>query len=362
MNLKSLLFLYLSVLTFFYSSCKKNTDPPIKIVVDSIKVVPPGRFLHGIFIVHEGQFNHGNSSISYFNPDSSLIMNDLFTTINNRSLGDVAQSISYFNGKFYIVVNNSNKIEIVDQNFYSTGVITNMIELPRYMLKINNKKAYVSQWGASGKGNIAIIDSATNSVINRIPLGFGPEKMILYNNFVYVCNEGGFTNDSIISVIDISTDKVVTSIKVGYNPTGIQIDKNNKIWVLCKGMWKSDYSSLDKKGSLVQLDPIDNTVKSTIELSSAYTQPESLGLNQSKDKLIFNYDSKVYELSITSSLPEVKINHSFYKLGVNPANGDVYATDTKDFKSSGWLFRYNKLYLKVDSFKVSILPGEIMFN
>ena len=69
------------------------------------------------------------------------------------------------NDKYYIVVNNSSKIEIVNKtDFVSTGVIEGLAQ-PRYFLGIDNQKAYVSQWGANGlDGSLAIIDLSDNSV------------------------------------------------------------------------------------------------------------------------------------------------------------------------------------------------------
>jgi YVTN family beta-propeller protein len=334
-----------------FASCNKNSDTQ-----------PQGKYQHGVFIVHEGQFGHGNSSISFYMPDSLKVINDIFSLTNSRSLGDVAQSITFTNNAYYIVVNNSNKIEVVDANFTSVGVIKDSIDQPRFLLAVNSQKAYVSQWSSTGKGNVAVLDLSAYRVTKRIPLNQGPEKMVLYNNRVYVTNGGGLTNDSTVSVIDAGTDQLLATIKVGYNPNSIQLDKNNKLWVLCSGMWKSDWSALAKTGSLVQIDPADNMVKTTLTLSSLYSQPSCLTINPSKEKLIYAYDNKIYEQNIDASAATIKINRAYYKLGVNPANGDVYATDPKNYSSDGWVIRYNSAYAAVDSFKVGIVPGEILFN
>ena len=349
-NLGSLAFCALTAV-FIFTSCDKNSDTQ-----------PLGKYQHGVFIVQEGQFGHGNSGISFYMPDSLKVINNIFTLTNSRSLGDIAESLTFLNNTYYIVVNNSNKIEVVNANFTSVGVIKDSIDQPRFLLTVNSQKAYISQWTSTGKGNVAVLDLSTNKVTKRIALNQGPEKMVLCNNHVYVLNGGGLTNDSTVSVIDAGTDKLLTTIKVGYNPNSIQLDKNNKLWVLCSGMWKGDWSALAKTGLLVQIDPADNTVKKTITLGSLYSQPASLATNQSKDKLIYAYDSKIYEQNIDGSAASIKLNRNFYKLDVNPANGDVYATDPKNYSSDGWVIRYNSAFAVVDSFKVGIVPGEILFN
>ena len=50
----------------------------------------------------------------------------------------------------------------------------------KYFLPVSNTVAYVSQWGKDGlNGSLARIDLATNKVVKVIPVGTGPEKMIL---------------------------------------------------------------------------------------------------------------------------------------------------------------------------------------
>ena len=78
--------------------------------------------------------------------------------------------------------------------------------------------------------------------------------------------------------------------------------------------------------------------------------------------MIYSYNYQVYELAISSESPISKLNRSFYKISINPKNGDIYGTDPKDYKSNGWVYRYTSAYSVVDSFKVGIVPSEIVFN
>jgi len=79
---------------------------------------------HGIFVTNEGAFGNSNGSVSYVGKDSATAVNHLFEMVNGRPLGDVVQSMTVANDKGFIVVNNSQKVEVVDiKTFQSIGVI-----------------------------------------------------------------------------------------------------------------------------------------------------------------------------------------------------------------------------------------------
>jgi DNA-binding beta-propeller fold protein YncE len=357
MNFKlfSKAFLALAILLSF-TRCEKDETTPLQ-----------GKFSKGIFIVNEGNYTKGNASISFYDRDSLKVTNDLFHKINNRPLGDIGQSMTEHNDKYYIVVNNSSKIEIVNKtDFVSTGVIEGLAQ-PRYFLGIDNQKAYVSQWGANGlDGSLAIIDLSDNSVTKTIPIGSGTEKMVALGDSIYVANSGGFGNDSTIAVVNSITDELVTHIKVGYNPAAIVTDKNNKLWVLCGGKWKSDYSGLEKPGALVKVNPSNNQVELTLNftsMSGGYDR-KSLSINEAKDVLYYTLDGNLYEQNITSTALSIqpKITREFYNVSVDPSTGMFYGADIRYGTTNGWIIRYSPSYAIVDSFEVGILPDEMFFN
>ncbi|MEA3316518.1 MAG: hypothetical protein U9R54_01010 [Bacteroidota bacterium] len=120
---------------FFASSCD-NDDNVIK-----------GEFVNGVFISNEGNFGAGNGSISFYSVKGDSVSNNIFSKLNNRPLGDVVQSVKVFDNNAYIVVNASNKVEVVKYNdFVENGVITELSQ-PRYFAGISSDKAYVTQWG-----------------------------------------------------------------------------------------------------------------------------------------------------------------------------------------------------------------------
>ncbi|MCK5572998.1 MAG: YncE family protein, partial [Bacteroidetes bacterium] len=89
--------------------------------------VPPGELnptSRGVYILNEGLWGQANASLSHLDLDARTMRNGVFQAVNTRYLGDVGNHIVVRNGSAYIVVNNSDKIEIIDaQTHVSIGTI-----------------------------------------------------------------------------------------------------------------------------------------------------------------------------------------------------------------------------------------------
>jgi len=95
-------FLLVFVVMAFLDSCSKD---PIRQVTGP-EIPPPDdtiTFDKGFFIVNEGNYTWGNASVTFIDEASGVIEQDLYQRINNKPLGDVAQSMEIINGKGYIV-------------------------------------------------------------------------------------------------------------------------------------------------------------------------------------------------------------------------------------------------------------------
>lgn len=354
-------FLVLGIaLTFFAAGCKKDNPKPI----DNTPT-PAGGYSSGIFITNEGPYGSGTGTVSFYNRSTGAVSNDIFQTANSVPLGNIVQSMSVFNGKGYVVVNNAGKMEVVNvSDFKSTASITGLNQ-PRYFLGIDNNKGYVTEWGSTGtNGAVRVVNLTNNTISSTITTGAGAENMVKVNNFVYVACKGGYANDSVVTVINTTTDAVTTNINVGSNPGSIQVDVNGKIWVLCGGEWNSGYTALVKASKLVRINPTTNTVEQTFTFSSTTSSPSNLNINGAKNKLYYNYQGSVYTQDISASNLSSTgfINRSFYGLGVDPTTDYVYGADAGNYSSNGYVIRYNTAGVKVDSMQVGVIPGGFFFN
>ena len=48
---------------------------------------------NGLFICNEGNFQYGNATLSYYDPTSKQVQNEVFFRANAMKLGDVCQSM-----------------------------------------------------------------------------------------------------------------------------------------------------------------------------------------------------------------------------------------------------------------------------
>ena len=208
------------------ASCKKDN-------IDDIYVA--GNYEDGYFVTNEGNFGTGNGSISFVD-EYGAVENDVFASINSFALGDVVQSMNIINDNAYILVNGSSKIEVASvDSMYSVATIDAVS--PRYIAKVNDNKAYVTDWGING---VQVIDLLTNTISSTIACGTGPEGITVANGFAYVCNVGGWGLDNTVSVINTTTDAVETTLTVGDKPNSVVVDANGAVWVLTGGYTEYD--------------------------------------------------------------------------------------------------------------------------
>src|SRR5258706_8931527 len=108
-------------LFFLLAFCACVKDKPV--------VQSPSRVEIGsrkVYVVNEGTFHGSNATVSLYDPSGKQVVESYFTSVNNLPLGDIAQSMNTINGNYYIVVNNSGKVVVCDENFRKTGEVTGL--------------------------------------------------------------------------------------------------------------------------------------------------------------------------------------------------------------------------------------------
>jgi YVTN family beta-propeller protein len=328
------------------ASCMKNTDYSNMTY----------SFGGGVFIVNEGNFLSGNGSLSLYSYDSLKIYNDLFYSANGRALGDVPNSAVIKGDKLYIVVNNSGKIEVVNKSTISSQATITGLTSPRNMLMINDYKAYVSSLYSD---SVAIVKLADNSIAGYINIRRTSESMVMIGNYAYIANWSGGKE---VMVVNTVNDKVVDSIEVGNEPESMVCDKYGNLWVLCNGGWKRD-----NYAELIEIYPSSNTVKKTLTFSTKTESPTSLRINGTGDILYF-LDSGVRKMDISATgLPSAPFivqesGQSFYNIGINYINNDIFVCDAVDYTQNGYVLLYTGDGEYISKCQTGITPGAICFN
>ena len=313
----------------------------------------------GLFITNEGNFQYGNATLSYYDPETREVQNEVFYRANGMKLGDVAQSMTIRDGIGWVVVNNSHVIFAIDVNtFKEVGRITGFTS-PRYIHFLSDEKAYVTQiWDP----RIFIINPKKYEITGYIEcpgMDFGngsTEQMVQYGKYVYV-NCWSYQNR--ILKIDTVTDKVVGELTVGIQPTSLVMDKNYKIWTITDGGYSGSPYGYEAP-SLYRIDAETFTVEKQFKFNLG-DAPSEVQLNGAGDKLYW-INKDIWSMDVDDERIPVRpfieySNTLYYGLTVSPASGDVYVADAIDYQQPGIIYRYTAEGRLVDQFYVGIIPG-----
>ena len=334
---------------------------------ESEDVILPGQ--NGFFIVNEGAFNHGNSSLSFLDKSTGLVTNNIFEKATGKPLGDQAQSMTVHDGRGYIVVQNSGKIEVIDVSDYSLlATVEKGVVSPRYFLAVSHSKGYFTDWGADNvSGYIKIMDLETFTVTDSIDTkDAGANQLIKLNDYVYVSHNGGWGKANTIAVVDWKKDEFVQSIQTLTNPQSLVEDRNGDIWVTGTGI--SDYFNPenDTPGFVAKLDTDQNTIAFSIEagVTGYELWPKHITTDRSGENLFFIYNGGVSTLPITATAGDKYqqiIDKSFYGLSVDVSENQLIGLEAKDFTNAGHMFRYSLDGMILDSLEVGIAPNSCAF-
>ncbi|TPE44859.1 YncE family protein [Pontibacter mangrovi] len=330
---------------------------------------PSGAYAEdGVFVLNEGNFRESNASISFYSNSTGQAEQSIFKKENQgRLLGDVVQDMELVGNRAFIVMNNSNKIEVVNAaTFQSVGVIEGL-SAPRYFVALNNEKGYVTEWfppkedWSYHRGRVSVIDLRTYKVVKTIEVDVQPEQLLLAGGNLYVANAGS----PLVHVIDTGSDMVIKTIEVAYGPNSLVLDRNNNLWVLSSGNkdWNAPASE-HTAGALSKINIANNTVTSTITFPDPTASASKLLINGDKDTLYFLYSGGVHQLSISASAPSTTplIDRTFYGLGVDPVTGNIYGADENSFAGDGTVYIYDPQGNQTGSFKAGIGPNGFVFN
>ncbi|MFS4418662.1 YncE family protein [Maribacter sp. 2307ULW6-5] len=327
----------------------------------------PLPYENGALVLHEGGFGAGNASVSFIPDDYTGVENGIFKSVNAvATWGDTAQSMAFDGDLAYIVVNNSQKIEVVNRYTFETvwtigGGDTGDFLNPRYMA-IANGKGYVSNWGDGSDPTddfIAVVNLEAGEVEAKIPVGEGPERLLAKDNAVYVAMQGGFGQNNIVSVIDAMTNTLSTTITVADRPNSLQLDADGNLWVLSGG--NPSWTNNETAG---QLDKI-STDTNVVDASFTFDQTEHPSyLSVDEGSLYYYLNGAVFEMDMSNTtLPtEAAISgRNYYDMAVE--GGRLYGLDAKDFASPGSVEIYNLDNRSLlTTLEVGINPGEVYFN
>lgn len=319
---------------------------------------------HGLYVACEGNFQYGNATLSFYNPVTDSVSNELFYKANGMKLGDVAQSMTMHDGKLWIVVNNSHVIFSVDANtLKETGRIVNLPS-PRFIHFITDEKAYVTQlWD----NRIYIVNPRNHRITGSIEVpgmnreSGSTEQMVQCGKYVY-CTCWSYQNK--VLKIDSETDRIVAQAPVGLQPKSIVLDINNGLWVMTDGGFNGSPAGHEAP-AICLLDTADMSIKRKIRFNLDDT-PTDMQMNASRDTLYW-INNDIWRMCVNDlripGEPVIKSPGSrFYQLTVSPYDGDIYAADAIDYQQPGIVYRYTSSGLFKSKFRTGVTPSDFCWK
>ena len=355
--------LAVAFMSMLFVSCSDNDDIPDGPDPD-LKV--------RAYVACEGNFTKGTASLNAIMEDGT-VQTDIFRNANNRPLGDVAQSFSIIDGKIFITLNNSEKIEVVNESDYksvATILYPERTISPQYVMQIDDHRAVVSDlWNAF----LWIIDTKEYKVLQEIPVStYSTKQMAVADGKLFVTLAA-----KKIAVISLSSLKVIKELDIPVvGDSKLLKDKNGLIWALACGFDDDPESIIPRTvTSLNGIDPTTLETVKTVKFPSDYTVSKfgaRLDINQAKDKLYLNviHDNKegIYSFPIDGEqLPaEPLFVYSdkvelLYNMVVSPEE-TIFICVALDYRQRGWVYEFDLSGKRLNEYQVGIIPQYILFK
>ncbi len=317
---------------------------------------------HGVFVINEGNFGHGNASLSFLDLDSLEIENGVFYAAAQRPLGDVAFSMNMIDSLAWLVINNSARIEVFDLEKPEPVTTLSGFTSPRFIMQVSEQKAYVSDLYAQ---HLNIVDLVSREISGSVLLGRSSENMVMADGKVFVSFWSNYAfpeiENNTIMVVDPVADVLTDSVIVGKEPNSMVIDYQGKMWVLCSGGFMNE-----ELPSLWQFDPVSLAIEKSMPFSDIEASPHNLEINGTGDTLYF-LNRGVYRMSVQAGeIPAepfiAEHDHLFYSLAVDPNSSMIYTSDAIDYQQRGLILRFSPAGVFIDDYRAGIIPGKFVFN
>lgn len=322
----------------------------------------------GLWIVNEGNFTLGQGSLSFYDFLEDSLYNDVFRAVNGRPLGDVFHSLSFYEGRAFLVINNSRKIEVVDSMSFEHIHTISDLSSPRKVLGYAGKLFVTDLYS----GEILVLNAETYEEVDRIESGGWTESMLIVRDKLYVTVQQTFENNlpgtrKGVLCIDPATHELIEYIPLVQGANSLVRDKVGKVHVLCDGGLEEEV------GGLFRINPASNDVEVSLYFPSVSYTASALQTSEERDALYFilsdpdegtvGYD--IMKTSITTGqLPDEPLidggNLYIYGLYVDEARNMLFFNDAVGLVQEGYFYRYSLDSLQmIDRYRTGIFPSQI---
>lgn len=320
----------------------------------------------GMYVLNEGNMGSNKATLDFLDLKTGVYSRNIYPSKNPSQileLGDVGNDIKIYGNSLWMVVNQSNKVEVANaHSAISRGHVT--IPNCRY-LAFQDRYAYISSYVGlinheSVLGAVYKVDTLSLQVVDTCIVGYQPEEMAVVGSQLYVANSGGYNPmqgkdyDRTVSVIDLKTFKVVQAIDVAPNLFRVRADRYGNVWVSSRGNYADVPSRL--------YEIYNNKVVASVDVP--VNDLDFIG-----DSLIYQGDKRVGIVDIRTGRV---VNDNFlstveppfrtpYGLIADCSSGNIYVMDATNYVSSGRLYCFDRRGKYLWSTWTGDIPGHACF-
>jgi len=306
-----------------------------------------------LFTLCEGNFGSANSSLWSSSLNGGGMHDIVHWDESSNPLGDVGQSMSIYQEKLYIIMNNSHTIEVMSLagGIYYESTLDLPSSSPRY-ITFNGEKGYISSWNLNA---ILILNLNNMEIIDTVEIDGKPEKMIYFEDHLYISvpNKSDWsTNDKVLKM-RLSDNVIVENFTVEPGPSMIALYDSSLF------ITSSSYDDMWNKYSGT----------STINLSTSEILRYNAGQTTSYGSDIFVFQNEIYQIFQGGLVPlnnDLSPNTS-QKIGDYPS---LYSADSyedflvlgiSDYVAPDTVIILSNEGVVLEEFIVSAIPGSFEF-
>lgn len=360
------------VLLFALGACRKETE----VTPEEVERLPQP-VATSFYLLNEGNMNMNKASLDFVDAKAGRYRRNIYEQINpeaTRGLGDVGNDIQIYGSKVYVVVNVSNKVEVLDVR---TGKRLKQLDVTncRYVT-FHAGKAYVSSYNGrvgdanAPAGRIVEVDTTTLTIGRTVMVGRQPEEMAIVGQKLYIANSGGYSPpnyERTVSVIDLASFTEIRRIDVAINLDRLKADQYGDLYVTSRG----DYYNIPSK--LFVIDTQTDQVKKTFDLAASNLCIDGDVAYLYSVEWSYLSSSNTVTYAMLDVKNEVLLPRQFitdgtdqniqipYGIAVDPVSKDVYVTDAKDYVTPGTLYCFDPTGRKKWSMKTGDIPAHFAF-
>ncbi len=328
--------------------------------------------LNGIYVINYGNYNGVVGSVSSFNPETEVITNNAYETVNRVTMSGNSQYAYIYNDKIYFMNNALDEVFYIDaNNFHQTknGISKDIVK-PRYCVG-DGDYLYISCWGGdvwtdASVSYIAKFNINTNAVEEKIALPDGPEGLIIIDNKLYCALN--YTDK--VAVVDLDTEEISYIEGLGGVGTYFEKDSENNLYLAVCGSYsvattREGMAYINTQtNQLADFFPMTNVSQNYGSIFEANTDASKLYIlattydenwNLSGAVRVFDTATKTFDQNLVEGIEGLQ------GININPNNNDIYVLSGTTAISIGTLTIYNENKELKGTYSVGTSPYRTIF-